>query len=213
VKARTAFALLAVSLAVGAGNARADNPVLIGDVGLGDAFQISLVDSSGVPVKHLDAGTYTLVVHGHSVHHNFHLTGPGVDVATPFAVADQTFTITLGDGVYTFVCDPHQLTMRGVFTVGSVTAPPPSKLTASFAGGSKTALGPLSSPPPAGTYVISVHDRSAKDGFRIAGPGVSRSTGARFTGTVKWTVTLRKGTYEYGSARFSKLRRFFTVFG
>jgi hypothetical protein len=213
VKVLTAFGVLAVSLAVGAGSARADTAVLIGDVGLGDAFQISLIDSSGVPVKHLDAGTYTLVVHGHSIHHNFHLSGPGVDVATPFAVGDQTFTITLSDGVYTFVCDPHHLTMRGAFTVGSVTAPPAGQLTASFAGGSKNALGPLAPPPPAGTYVITVHDRSAKDGFRIAGPGVSRSTSTRFTGTVKWTVTLRKGTYEYGSARFRKLRRFFTVYG
>jgi hypothetical protein len=127
-------------------------------------------------------------------------------------VGDQTFTITLVDGTYTYVCDPHASTMRGVFTVGSVTAPPPGKLSASISRGSKIALGPLDSVP-SGTYVITVSDRSTKDGFRLSGPGVSRSTGARFTGSVRWTVTLRVGTYEFGSTRISKLRRTFTVFG
>ena len=100
--------------------------MLTGDVGDGDGFVITLVDASGAKVKHVAAGTYTLVVHDRSVHHNFHLTGPGVDVATDVeGVGDQTFTITLVDGVYRYVCDPHAVTMRGLFTVGSVTAPPP----------------------------------------------------------------------------------------
>jgi plastocyanin len=201
-----------VLLSVGAGNARADSPVLTGGVGE-DSFAISLVDASGAKVKHIDAGTYTLTVQDRSVHHNFHLYGPGVDVATVTdTVGDQTFTVTLVDGTYIFVCDPHALTMRGVFTVGSVTAPPPGKLSASISGGSKSALAPLDSVS-AGTYVITVSDRSTKDGFRLSGPGVTRSTGPRFTGSVKWTVTLRVGTYEFGSTRFPKLRRAFTVYG
>src|SRR5581483_7968888 len=118
--AATGFAVaLLISLFAGAGSAQADNPVLTGDVALNDAFVISLVDAAGATVKHVDAGTYTLLVHDHSVHHNFHLYGPGVSVATDTnAVGDQTFTITLVDGTYTYVCDPHALTMRGVFTVG-----------------------------------------------------------------------------------------------
>jgi plastocyanin len=202
-----------VSLSAGARNARADNPVLTADVGLGDAFVISLVDAAGADVKHIDAGTYTLIVHDRSVHHNFHLYGPGVGVATGSdTVGDQTFTITLVDGTYTYVCDPHALTMRGLFTVGSVTAPPPGKLTASILRGSKIALGPLDSVS-SGTYVITVSDRSTKDGFRLSGPGVTRSTGTRFTGSVRWTVTLRVGTYEFGSTRIPKLHRTFTVYG
>jgi len=67
--------------------------------------------------------------------------------------------------------------------------------------------------PPAGTYVIAVSDRTTKDGFRLSGPGVTRVTARRFTRSVKWTVTLRVGTYEYGSARFPKLRKVFTVYG
>jgi hypothetical protein len=206
-------AALLISVSTGAGNARADNLVLTGDVGLDDTFAISLVDGAGANVKHVDAGTYTLIVHDHSRHHNFHLSGPGVDVATGSeAVGDQTFTITLVDGTYTYICDPHALTMRGVFTVGAVTAPPPGKLSASISRGSKIALGPLNSVS-SGTYVISVSDRSTKDGFRLSGPGVTRSTGARFTGSVRWTMTLRVGTYEFGSTRNPKLRRTFTVFG
>jgi len=104
---------LLVSLSVGAGSARADNPVLTGDL-FEDSFVITLADASGAKVKHIDAGTYTLVVHDRSVHHNFHLAGPGVDVATDIVgVGDQTFTITLVDGVYTYLCDPHAVAMRG----------------------------------------------------------------------------------------------------
>jgi len=205
--------VLLISLSAGTGNARADGPVLTGDVALNDEFVISLVDAAGAKVKHLDAGTYTLIVHDHSVHHNFHLSGPGVNVATDnTAVGDQTFTITLVDGTYTYICDPHALTMRGVFTVGSVTAPPPGKLSASISRGSKIALGPLDSVQ-SGTYVITVSDRSTKDGFKLSGPGVVHSTGLHFTGSLRWTVTLRVGTYVFGSTRIPKLRRTFTVYG
>jgi hypothetical protein len=210
--AKHGLAVVVALLAAGAGGALADSPVLTGSVGAGDSFVISIVDASGATVKHLDAGAYTLVVHDLSVHHNFHLTGPGVDVATDIAgTGDQTFTITLIDGVYTYVCDPHALTMRGVFTVGSVTAPPPRKLTALIVG-SRFSLGPLDTVP-AGGYVITVSDHTSKDGFRLSGPGVTRATTRSFTGSLKWTVTLRVGTYEYGSARFPKLRKTFTVFG
>jgi hypothetical protein len=58
-----------------------------------------------------------------------------------------------------------------------------------------------------------VADRLATDGFRLAGPGVSKATGAKFRGTVKWTVTLKAGRYSFGSARSSKLRKTFTVSG
>ncbi len=108
MRAKHLLAVVIVLLAAGGGSAQADNPVLTGEVGTNDSFVISLVDASGAKVKHLDAGTYTLVVHDRSVHHNFHLTGPGVDVATDLVgTGDQTFTITVTDGVYTYVCDPH----------------------------------------------------------------------------------------------------------
>jgi hypothetical protein len=214
VAARVVLAALAVAFVAGAGSARADNPVLTGDVGLNDSFVITLTNASGAKVTHLDAGTYTLVVHDRSAFHNFHLSGPEVNVTTDVdAVGDQTFTVTLVDGTYFFDCDPHSSQMKGSFTVGAVTTPPPPvKLAASLSPTSKSALGPVAGLS-AGKAVITVRDRSTKDGFRLAGPGVTRSTGTAFTGTATWTVTLRAGTYSFGSARLPKLRHRFTVSG
>lgn len=211
---RLLLAALAVSLLAGAGTARADNPALTGDVGRGDAFVISLTDATGATVTHLDAGTYTLNVHDRSSFHNFHLSGPGVDASTDVDfVGDKTFTITLVDGTYFFDCDPHSSQMKGSFTVGAVTTPPPPvKLAASLSAVSKSTLGPLAGVS-AGKYRITVRDRSAKDGFRLVGPGVTRSTGVKFTGTASWAVTLQAGTYSFGSSRLPKLRHRFTVSG
>jgi plastocyanin len=210
------LAIAAATLLAAAGPARADNPVLTGDVGANDGFVITLTDANGARVTHVDAGTYTLVVHDHSTFHDFHLSGPGsVDVATtPDFVGNQTFTVTLVDGQYFFQCDPHSSQMKGNFTVGSFTAAPPptptapaQKLAGSVGPGAAFKLGPvggLSS----GKTVITVSDKSAKDGFRLSGPGVSKSTSAKFRGTVKWTVTLKAGKYTYGTA---KKRKTFTV--
>jgi hypothetical protein len=206
-----------VALLSAAGSARAENGTLVGDVGLGDAFTISLKDSTGAAVTHLNAGTYTLVVHDHSAFHNFDLTGPGVSAATDISgVGDQNFTITLVDGTYFFQCDEHPTSMKGKFTVGAVTTPPPptptpaTVLAASIGPGAKTSLKP-SSGLSAGTFRIKVSDRSATDGFRLAGPGITRSTGVKFKGAVTWTVTLKAGEYAFGSLRNPKLRRTFTI--
>ena len=205
-------------LAGSAGASRADNAVLTGDVGLGDAFTITLTDASGTAVTHLDPGTYTLVIHDHSSFHNFHFSGPGVDVMSDVdAVGDKTFTVTLTDGTYFFQCDPHSSQMHGKFTVGTVTTPTPppptpaarTKVSASIAG-SASSFRP-SSDLSAGAFTIVVDDRSASDGFRLAGPGVSKATGAKFRGKVTWKVTLAAGRYSYGSALHPKRRHTFTV--
>jgi plastocyanin len=215
-----------VALLGAAGSARADNPVLTGDVGASDAFVITLKDPSGAAISHVDAGTYTLVVHDHSSFHNFHLSGPGVDVSsTVDEIADHTFTITLVDGTYFFDCDPHSSQMKGSFTVGTATTttttttttpPPPvaapKKLAAAIGPGATFSLKPASGLA-AGKFSITVADRTATDGFRLAGPGVAKATGAKFKGTVTWTVTLKQGTYSFGSTRTAKKRRTFTVSG
>jgi hypothetical protein len=120
---RIAIVVMALTLAGGAAAARADNPTLTGNVGLGDSFTISLTGPDGQPVRNLDPGTYTLVVHDHSAIHNFHLFGPGnVDVSTTIEqVGDQTFTVALVPGTYTFTCDAHP-SMTGRFTVGATAA-------------------------------------------------------------------------------------------
>jgi len=122
-------ALLALAIA-GASTARAEDPTLTGSVGQGGSFIISLTGPDGTPVKNLDPGTYTLVVHDFSDIHDFHLFGPGsVDVSTDIGtIEDKTFTVTLVAGTYTYVCDAHP-SMKGTFTVGGV-APPTTTTTA-----------------------------------------------------------------------------------
>jgi plastocyanin len=209
---RVLAAAAVVVLLGGAAAARAADPVLTADVGSNDSFNISLDDPGGAKVTHLDPGTYTLVVHDRSSFHNFHLSGPGVDVATdPDFVGDKSFTVTLVDGTYFFQCDPHSSQMKGKFTVGAVSEPAaPVKLAASIGPGAKFALKPAAGLA-AGKYAITVADRSATDGFRLKGPGVSKATGVRFKGTVTWTVTLRTGSYSVGSVKRAGLRRTISV--
>jgi plastocyanin len=106
---RLVVVLLAIA-AVVALPAGAATPKLLGTVGPG--FTITLTKK---PTK---AGKYTLVVSDKSSIHNFHLTGPGVNVKTSVAAAgSKTFRITLKKGKYTFLCDPHASTMRGTFRI------------------------------------------------------------------------------------------------
>ena len=88
----------------------AATPKLAGTVGPG--FTITMAKK---PTK---AGKDTLVVSDKSNIHNFHLTGPGVNVKTSVAATgSKTFKITLKKGKYTFLCDPHASTMRGTFRI------------------------------------------------------------------------------------------------
>lgn len=218
VGVRLMLAAAVVALLGAAGSARADNPGLVGDVGLNDAFTITLTDAAGARVTHLDPGTYSLTVHDHSDFHNFHLSGPGVDASTAVDfIGNQTFTVTFADGTYFFNCDPHSSQMKGSFTVGTVAAPPPpapvsapAKLSASIGPGTGFSLRPLGGLA-AGKAVVTVRDRSAADGFRLSGPGVVRATGARFRGTVSWKVTLKPGRYSFGSSKHPRLRKVITV--
>ena len=95
---------------------------LSGSVGPG--FSISLRDAQGNAVTRAEPGAFQLEVDDKSEEHNFHLRGPGgVDVSTDVAaVGKQTFAVTLVDGRYTFVCDPHATSMRGSFEVGAMVA-------------------------------------------------------------------------------------------
>lgn len=97
----------------GGGNAG----VLTGTVGEGDAYVITLTDSTGAPVTSLKAGSYTLKVKDASKIHNFHLTGAGVDQKTTVPdITEVTWTVSLQAGSYTLKCDPHPK-MTGNFTV------------------------------------------------------------------------------------------------
>jgi hypothetical protein len=85
-------------------------PTFNGTVGPG--FTIKL---SKKPTK---PGRIKLVVSDKSSIHNFHLTGPGVNVKTSVGTTGtKTFTITLKKGTYRFVCDPHASAMQGSFKI------------------------------------------------------------------------------------------------
>jgi plastocyanin len=105
----TALATLVTALVI-ALPANAATPVIKGTVGPG--FTITIAKK---PTK---AGTYKLVVADKSNIHNFHLTGPGVNVKTSVpATGTKTFTIKLKKGTYKYVCDPHASVMKGSFTI------------------------------------------------------------------------------------------------
>jgi len=54
---------------------------------------------------------------------------------------------------------------------------------------------------PAGSYVITVRDRSPAYGFRLIGPSrtVVRASGKRYVGTIRWRVKFVPGIYGYSS--------------
>ena len=49
----------------------------------------------------------------------------------------------------------------------------------------------------AGTYVITIHDLASIHDFHLTGAGVGKKTSVTGTGTTKWTVQLKKGTYHF----------------
>jgi plastocyanin len=188
------FLMVAV-FAVLAGPAAADNPQLQASVGPG--FVISLKDASGAKVTHLDPGTYAIHVVDQSDMHNFDLTGPGVSKSTEVTeVGEQDWTVTFTDGTYRYVCDVHATTMKGSFTVGNVPTTTVVKMSASVGPGQKIAFARTAK---AGKTTITIRDLTAKDNFHLTGPGVNKKTRVAFKGTVKWTVTLKAGTYTYRS--------------
>lgn len=90
--------------------ASAATPAYNGTVGPG--FTITM---SKKPTK---AGKIKLVVADKASIHNFHLTGPGVNVKTSVSgTGTKSFTVTLKKGTYKFVCDPHASNMKGSFAV------------------------------------------------------------------------------------------------
>ena len=49
----------------------------------------------------------------------------------------------------------------------------------------------------AGTYAITIRDLASIHDFHLTGPGVNKKTSVTGTGTTKWPVKLKKGTYHF----------------
>ncbi len=88
---------------------------------------ISLTFDDGTPVGNqsrpspsIPPGTYTIRAVDDAFTHNFHLSGPGVDVGTTIGgTGTPTWTVTFQAGAsYRFVCDDHPDFMWGEFTAG-----------------------------------------------------------------------------------------------
>lgn len=209
------LAVLAVALAALLGAAdgsaeRAQATKLFGTVGPGES--IVLVDAQGNRVSRLDPGTYDLEVKDLSDEHNFHLRGPGVNRLTEVeGQGTVTWTVTLTNGTYTYLCDPHPTTMRGTVTVGDVPPPsPPPAATVTprtrlvlasgpgFTISLKTAAGQVVKTMKRGTYTITVRDRSRIHNARVRAPGYNRATTLAFTGRQTWRARLaRTGTLRF----------------
>ena len=117
---RTRIALVAglVTLATAAQSPAATPTKLVATVGPGTNITLT---KAGKKVTTLKPGRYSITVRDRSQFHNFHLKGPGrVNKMTGVgAVRTVVWTVTLVRGKYTFVCDPHALSMKGSFTVKS----------------------------------------------------------------------------------------------
>jgi NitT/TauT family transport system substrate-binding protein len=50
-----------------------------------------------------------------------------------------------------------------------------------------------------GRYLIIVKDQSSSLNFHLVGPGLDKKTGVGATGTSRWSVTLKPGSYRYSS--------------
>jgi hypothetical protein len=183
---------------------------LVATVGTNDGFSIGLADANGTRVSWIPPGTYDVLVRDQSRLHNFHLASnsdPTVDFRTDLDfVGEMTFTVTFRDETrYAYACEPHWQTMNGEFFVSSRPPPPPPPLPpppvpllrAGVTAGGRAYIGKHSVA--SGRYRLAVQDRSRRANFHLAGGGVNRRTGLRFTGRKTWTVRLVRGSYRFGT--------------
>jgi hypothetical protein len=92
--------------------------------GVDDDWTIWLVPPGGDNVTTLPPRTYVIDVSDSSNDHNYHLRGPGVDIATSLRREEYTvWALTLVPGAYEYFSDSEPREIRGTFTV-SASAPP-----------------------------------------------------------------------------------------
>jgi hypothetical protein len=207
-------ALAAVATSLPSAATGSPVPMLQGVTGPG--FVITLKDSSGATVTHLDPARYLISIDDRSDIHNFHLTGPGVNMATDLeGIGTTTWDVNLGDGAFRFLCDAHPNSMRGSFTVGTTPPPPPPAVQLSGKVSSRaislTRSGTRVRSVTEGTFKVRVTDTSKKQNFHLKGSGVNRKTGIAAITRKTWTVKLVPGKYVYRSDKSRRLRGTFTV--
>src|SRR3954449_7127110 len=183
---RRALLLLVLPLAFGsAATAGADAPLLIGTVGPG--FTIDLTDANGKHVDVLTAGTYSLLVHDHSDIHNFALgsqtTNTRILTGGIEFVGDENYTLNLSSGRYAYACSAHPQTMNGTFAVTAAPKPATPSLAAKV---TSAALTLSSKSVTAGSYRLTVTDRSKTRNFHVVGSGGKPTKGETVTRRGGW---------------------------
>ena len=116
---RRLLLLTVVLFIASAGPARSDAATRL-NATVGPEFTIRLTTAAGRSVKTLKPGAYSIVVRDRSKRHNFHLTGPTKVLSRSTGVrfvGMRTWYVTLHEGTYRFVCDPHARVMKGSFRV------------------------------------------------------------------------------------------------
>jgi plastocyanin len=183
------------------------NPKLVANVGPG--MEISLRTAGGAAVTRLAPGTYDIDVTDQSEFHNFSLTGPGVSEQTGVETTGTvTWTVTFGNGTYTFRCIAHPTTMRGTFPAGTAPAPvktitAKTKLVLTSGPAQvitlKTKAGAVVKQMKLGTYTVTVRDRGAIHNAHVRAPGFNRATKPlSYRGTQTWKVALKRtGTFRF----------------
>jgi plastocyanin len=211
-----ALTLSLAAISIPAAATGAPNVTLTGVVGPG--FNISLKNPDGTSVSHLDPGTYDISVTDNEITHNFHLRGPGVDMATDVeGISTVTWTVTITDGTYTYLCDAHPVQMKKTFTAGAVQPPPPPQPPVKLSGKvtskaiSLKKSGTRVKSVAQGKFKVTVSDTSKTQNFHLRGPGVNKLTGIKARSTATWTLRLKQGKYTYRSDKSRKLRGSFTV--
>ena len=152
-----------------------------------------------------------------SIEHNFHLTGPGVNESTQVETTGTvTWTVTFVDGRYTRRLRPARDSDAREFVVGNPPPPPPPppkppsrrKLLATVGPRNtislKSASGAALKTVKAGTYSITVRDRSKLHNFHLVGKGVNRKSGLAGMGTLTWKVKLSAGPLRFFSDKSPK---------
>ena len=185
------------------------------NVTVGPGFSIKVADANGQTVSQLDPGDYSITIKNlsPSAEHNFHLTGPGVNMASAFDNVTVTWNVTLVDGLYKYQCDAHPTIMKGSFHVGAL-PPAPVRLTGKVGPKKTISLKKGASAVKslvAGRYKIVVSDATKADNFHLSGPGVNKKTGVKSKSGATWILTLKPGKYTFRSDATKKLRRTFSV--
>jgi plastocyanin len=208
--------VLAAVLLPGAAHSAANGTAL--NVTVGPGFSIKVADANGQTVSHLDPGDYSITIKNlsPSSEHNFHLTGPGVNMASAFDNTTVTWDVTLVDGLYKYQCDAHPTLMKGSIRVGAAPPPPPAPTKLTGKVGPKKAISLKKGASAvkslaAGKYKVVVSDLTKTDNFHLSGPGVNKKTGVKFKGSTSWTLTLKRGKYTFRSDATKKLKRTFSV--